>query len=340
MTSQPSSHIRAFNIDFNWDQDGLAFPGGYTHADPAEHLRWYRDLGVNTIQTFCVAANGYAWYPTSRVAPVTPGLRGDFLGELTRLAHAEGIRVMGYFCLGANPHWEALHPELIDHKSPNYFRIPLTDAYLDDFCGSVRDALEQTEIDGFMVDWIRARKRTCWPDVEKRMYREFLRVSFPEQAPPDAPEFVEFERRALERAWVRIKEAVVSVRPALIWTNHPFERVDDPIWHGHRLLKEVDWVLNEGPDPAILEWLVRECGEQVRIIQNLCGWKEHDAAQFAKIDRERFGLYGFAQADPLTTLPSHDYTPACAANERNIATLRALYRGSGSSCAARGSRAG
>jgi uncharacterized lipoprotein YddW (UPF0748 family) len=70
--------LRAFCVDFNWDELGrFASPGLYAAANAREHVAWYRALGANTIQTFCVSHNGYAWYP-SRIAPRTPGLRGDF----------------------------------------------------------------------------------------------------------------------------------------------------------------------------------------------------------------------------------------------------------------------
>ncbi|HQE77336.1 MAG TPA: hypothetical protein PLK00_12970, partial [Candidatus Hydrogenedentes bacterium] len=100
-TSAPPERIKAFCIDFNWGPDGFAPPGMYTRASPKAHFEWYRDLGVNTIQTFCVSCPGYAWY-RSEVAPVQPGMEGDFLAELTRLGHEGGMRVMGYFCIGAN----------------------------------------------------------------------------------------------------------------------------------------------------------------------------------------------------------------------------------------------
>ena len=90
----------------------------YAQADPRAHLQWYRELCANTIQTFCVSCCGYAWY-RSEVAPVQPGMKGDFLKEITALAHAEGMQVMGYFCVGANTWWGETHPDKLvraDHQ--------------------------------------------------------------------------------------------------------------------------------------------------------------------------------------------------------------------------------
>ncbi|MDZ7608846.1 MAG: hypothetical protein U5K79_25440 [Cyclobacteriaceae bacterium] len=60
--------IKAYNLDFNWGDGGpnaFAAPGLWADASPAEHIRWYKDMGVNTIQTFIVSCNGYAWYKNS-----------------------------------------------------------------------------------------------------------------------------------------------------------------------------------------------------------------------------------------------------------------------------------
>ena len=113
----PGDRIKAFCIDFNWvsagDPNGAEVfppPGTFAQADPKVHCQWYKDLGVNTIQTFCVSCNGYAWYRKSGVAPVQPGMKHDFLPELTELAHKDGVKVMGYFCGGANTYWRRSIP--------------------------------------------------------------------------------------------------------------------------------------------------------------------------------------------------------------------------------------
>lgn len=322
--------IQAFCIDFNWDTKGPALPGLFAQADPAEHLRWYKELGANVLQTFCVSYNGHAWYADSRVAPVLPGLQHDFLSEITTLAHREEMQVMGYFCLGANPVWEALHPEQFHGEvDKNTSRTVLTDEYLDYFCSSVRDALEQTDVDGFMIDWFNRPQRGTWMECERKLFRELMGHSMTSQLPLDSAEAVEFDRRLLERAWVRVRETVESTRKVIIWTNHPFHTADDPLWNGHQLLREVDWVLNEDPQVELLSWLEAQVGPHTKIIQNLCGWKDHDASIGKQLNVEKLGLYGFAQADPVTTLPSANYTPSCAANWKNIGIIRELYHALG-----------
>jgi len=144
--------IKAFCIDFNWGTAGFARPGLWADAFPKEHVDWYRALGVNTIQTFCVSCNGYAWYKGG-VVPAQPGLKHDFLPEMVKLGHQERMRVMGYFCVGANTLWGQSHPDL-SYGTPSEPHIPFTTEYLDYLCGSIKDALEKTGIDGFMIDWV------------------------------------------------------------------------------------------------------------------------------------------------------------------------------------------
>lgn len=112
--------IQAFCIDFNWGAggpNGFAKPGLWADADPSEHVAWYKGLGASVIQTFCVSCNGYAWYKGG-VVPAQPGLKHDFLTEVVTLGHKEGMKVMGYFCIGANTRWGQVHPLYIPWYIP------------------------------------------------------------------------------------------------------------------------------------------------------------------------------------------------------------------------------
>jgi hypothetical protein len=66
----------------------------------------------------------------------------DNHGRLFNLSWEES-GLLDYFCLGANPLWEARHPEQFHGEvEGNTWRIVLTGEYLDYFCASVRDALD------------------------------------------------------------------------------------------------------------------------------------------------------------------------------------------------------
>ena len=313
--------IKAISIDINWDMFWRpASPGLYVHADPKAQVRWCHELGANVMQTFCCSYNGYAWFP-SDVAPVTPGLKGNFLQDQVEEGHKLGMKVMGYFCLGSNPYWAINHEahtwhdvrSVTSHNEANagttykdisWNWIPFTNEYLDYFCACIRDVLLKTDVDGFMIDWFKVERCPVWLESEKQMWQELMGEPFPASGAPSAEAEIEFKRRQVERAWIRVKQTVQETRPtAVIWTNQPFTKSDDPLWNGHRLLKEVDWLLNESPKTEFLDWLAANIGPQTKLLQNFCGWADHSAGNWRNLDTKRFGFYGFTTVNPGTGLP-------------------------------------
>ena len=199
--------IKAYDIDFNWGPggpNGFAKPGLWADADPAKHVAWYKEMGANVIQTFCVSCNGYAWYKNG-VVPEQPGLKHDFLLETVRLAHQEGMLVLGYFCAGSNTKWGREHPDL-SYGFPSAPHIPYTDEYLAYLDSAIRDAVGKTGIDGFMIDWLRmpttrASNGGHWLVCEKKLYLQLMNESFPvEDKLPDA-KMTEYGRLAVDRCW-------------------------------------------------------------------------------------------------------------------------------------------
>jgi hypothetical protein len=323
--------IKAFCVDFNWGPggpNGFAGPGVYAAADANVHYQWYKDLGINTIQTFCVSGNGYAWYRASGAAPVQPGLKHDFLVDITKLAHKDGMKVMGYFCVGSNVHWCQTHPNECYDISQS-IQIPFTNRYLDYLSACIKDVLTKTDIDGFMVDWVfsppnpmNAKQPVRWLDCEKQMYAELLGRPFPGKDKVDLNEAVQFQRRAVDRCWRRIYDTAKSTKPnCVIWLSC-FD-LQHPQVSGSRMFREVDWLMNENPNPESLAAVRKEKGEHTKIIQCLCGWGEkHDPRQVAGNPKyDDMGFYGFAGADPETTLPASTE----AANIRNIEILRDVF---------------
>lgn len=324
---ETGKRICSLCLDFNWDMLGRpASPGLYAQADPVAHLDWFLESGANVIQTFCVSYNGYAWYKGSDIAPVTPGLRYDYLPVLTQKAHQEGLGVMGYFCLGANPYWSQEHPQhSYWHAFPNTINMPLHDGYLDYFCGSVADALLKTEIDGFMVDWVnRPTRSDQWVKVEADLFRTLMGEPPPDNGKVPEDVMLEYDRRSIARAWLRLRETVERIRPsALIWTNHPLLAKDKDLWNDTAILREADWILNESQDLSLLSWLQTQCGHATRIIQCLVGWDSHDADAAMQSLTDNQDLYGFCKVAPDTGLPSPEVSQVDC---QNVNALAAYYR--------------
>jgi len=320
--------IRAFCIDFNWGPDGFAPPGMYAQADPGEHIAWYKALGVNTIQTFCTNCCGYAWYK-SDIAPVQPGMEGDFLAEITELGHREGMKVIGYFCVGANTWWGENHP-WESYGTPSRPHIPLTTEYLDYLCSEITEVLTKTAIDGFMVDWmfhIMPGDTLRWLPCEQAMYLELMGAPFPGKKEIKPWDELKFRRLSADRAWKRIRQAAKAVKPnCIVWLSS--HRLLDRQVEGLTMIREADWLMNEHPDPAVLDYVKSVIGPRTRLIQCLSGWgAQHDAAKILDDPYYRdIGFYGFARPDTTTTLPPEKSDdPALAGNARNIAIMRRAF---------------
>jgi hypothetical protein len=322
-----ASDIKAFCIDFNWNAGQFAAPGTFAHASPKEHVRWYRDLGVNTIQTFCVSCDGYAWFRGS-VAPVQPGMKGDFLKEMVAEGHKSGMKVMGYFCIGGNTYWGKTHPDLSYGAPNNAVHVPLSTPYLDYLCATIKDAMTRTGIDGFMVDWVWSPRPT-WLECEKTMYAELFGKPFPGADKVDEAGIAEFERRAVDRCWRRIHETAKGLKPdVVIWLS--CGNLASPQVAGSRMFREVDWLMNENPDFSTLESARRAAGPNTKIVQCVCGWgSAHNATYLIRtFTGKNVGFYGFAAPDPKTTLPPKaSLDSALAGNAWNIERMRRAFRG-------------
>jgi hypothetical protein len=332
-SARAGERLTAFCIDFNWGPNGFAPPGTFAKADPKIHYQWCKDLGTNVLYTFCVTCDGYAWYQKSAVAPVQPGLKHDFLNDIARMAHRDGKLTVGYFCVGANALWAQKHPDQSYGAVPS-IHIPFTTEYLDYFCACVKDVLTKTEIDGFQLDWMYSppllmyEKNVRWMDCEKRMYAELFGRPFPGKDKVDAKEELEFQRRALERCWRRIHDTAKSTKPDCILWLTCFD-LRHPQIAGSKIFREVDWLVNEHPNPSSLEATRKEVGPQTRIWQCISGWgAEHDPGKIANDPKYAdLGFCGFASADPATTLPftAAAKDPRHVANTHNIEILRKVF---------------
>lgn len=329
--------IKAFCIDFNWGSggpNGFAKPGLWADASPAEHVEWYKELGANVIQTFCVSCNGYAWYKGG-IIPEQPGLKTDFLTEMVRLGHREGMLVMGYFCVGANTLWGQNHPDQ-SYDTPSHTHIPFTNEYIDYLCASIQDALKRTGVDGFMLDWFfngpyaPADAKLKWLPCERTMWEELMNEPFPGVDKITPERELAFKRLAVERCWNRVHAAAKSTKPdCIIWLS--CHDLNHPQVAGSKLFREVDWLMNEHPDSTKLEFAKKAIGPHGKIIQCLCGWgDQHDASQVVSDPKYGdVGFYGFAKPDERTSLPpsrSETTDERLIGNAKNIEIIGKAYQ--------------
>ena len=329
--------IKAYDLDFNWGPggpNGFAKPGLWAEADPAKHVAWYKAMGANAIQTFCVSCNGYAWYKNG-VVPEQPGLKHDFLPEMVRLGHQEGLLVLGYFCAGSNTKWGQEHPDL-SYGFPSEPHIPYTDAYLAYLDAAIRDAMSRTGADGFMMDWLRmptsrASNGGRWLECEQKLYAQLMGEPFPGEPQLSSAQMTEYGRRAVERCWNVIRKAAKETNPeCIVWLTCC--DVNDPHIVNSRALRETDWLLNEAGDPQRTADAQRMIGPQTRLITCLANWNGQDPMQIVPAAvKAGIGLYGFTKPGDDSLLPLEDWlarpVSELKGDAKNIAVLARAFHG-------------
>ena len=332
------AEIKSFNIDFNWGPGGpnkFPNPGRWADADPKEHVAWYKDMGCNVIQTFCVSCNGYAWYKNG-VVPEQPGLKHDFLPEMVRLAHRENMLVLGYFCIGANTRWGQTHPAL-SYGIPSACHIPFTDEYLAYLDGAIRDAVKKTGMDGFMVDWVwlpnnRASNGGRWLDCEKKLYTQLTGEPFPGESKLTAEQINNYGRKSIDRCWETIRRAAKETDPrCIVWVT--CNDVNSAQIANSRLLRETDWLLNEAGDIQRTEAARKMIGPNTRLITCLAAWNGQNPSLVVPAAKKAgIGLFGFTKPTQDSLLPPvstylKQPPQSFTGDSRNIAVLARTYLG-------------
>jgi len=329
--------IKAYDLDFNWGDGGpnaFAEPGLWADANPKEHIKWYKDMGVNTIQTFIVSCNGYAWYKNG-VVPEQPGLQYDFLPEMVRLGHKEGMNVMGYLCIGSNTRWGMENPDY-SYGYPNDRHIPYTKKYLKYLDELIRDAVGKTGIDGFMIDWFYQPNRKShegkWLDSEKQRFEELMGNEFPGEEQLSTEEYDAYSRLAIAACWDVIYKAAKESNPDCILWLTCFD-----IMHPHiansKMFQQIDWLMNEAGDMESVAAVRSMVGKDTRLITCLANWNKQDPLVIVpNAIKAGVGLYGFTKPGANSLLPpikNYLESPldSLQGDDKNIAVLARAYNG-------------
>jgi hypothetical protein len=330
-----AGEVRSYCLDFNWGESrAFADPGVWSEANPSKHVAWYKAVGANVIQTFCVSCNGYAWY-RSEVVPSQPGLQHDFLREVVRLGHAEGMKVMGYFCISANSRWGEENPEF-SYGTPSDYHIPYTDEYLRYLSTVITEAVMTTGIDGFMIDWFwqptREATRGKWIEKERALYEQLMGEDFPGEDQLTEEQDLMYSQKAIGRCWKTIQEAAKEANPdCLLWlttneVNHPHV-VDSDMY------REVDWLMGEAGRLSEIIKLKSMVGDHTRLITCMSDFGDPDAVrEVPEAMKAGVGLYGYAKPEGQDgTISLEEIFEAdlnqLKGNEQRIAVLARAYRG-------------
>jgi hypothetical protein len=334
-SSDKGETFKSYNLDFNWGEGGpneFAEPGLWADANPKEHIKWYKDMGVNIVQTFIVSCNGYAWYKNG-VVPEQPGLKHDFLPEMVRLGHKEDMKVVGYLCIGSNTRWGIENPEY-SYGVPNDRHIPYTKKYLEYLDEIIRDAVKKTGVDGFMIDWFYQPNRNSnngnWLDSEQERYEELMGQSFPGVNELSEEDYNAYSRLAIEECWNVIYKAAKETNPDCILWLTSFD-----IMHPHivnsKMFKQVDWLMNEEGDVKKMDSVRDMVGKDTKLITCLANWNQKNPiTQATNASKNGVGLYGFVRPNKNSLMPPIENYLSSPINsfsgdDQNIATLARIY---------------
>jgi hypothetical protein len=328
-------NIKSYCLDFNWAgrRGGFAKPGAWKDADPAATVAWHKAVGSNVIQTFAVSCNGYSWYKNG-VVPEQPGLKHDFLREVVKLGHAENMKVMGYFCIAANTRWGTENPEL-SYGTPSGYHIPYTDGYLKYLSAAITDAVKNTGIDGFMIDWVwqPTRKSTegKWIEAEKKLYQQLMREPFPGEKNLSKAQDLAYSRKAIDRCWKTIRKAAKDANPkCIIWLTT--NKMHHPHVINSDMYKEVDWLMGEAGRLSEILKAKPMVGKNTHLITCLALWNGADATKAVpEALAEGVGLYGFARPSSNNgTINLDEILPKQLSelhgNNKSIAVLARAYQ--------------
>jgi len=331
--------IKAFNIDYNWGPGGahgFAKPGLWADANPGILMKWYEDLGCNVVHSFGVSCNGYAWYKNG-IIPEQPGLKYDFLTEMVKIGHKKNMKVFGYFCVGANNKWEEDHPDLCYRMDGQ--QIPFTTQYINYLSASIADAIKKTDMDGIMLDWFYnpgggkdPLPSLRWLPCEQVMYQELMNQPFPGKDKITPEIELDFRRKAIDRAWKRVREITKKTKSdCIIWLT--CYDLNSKEIAGSDMLKEIDWLMNEAGDIASTEAVRSLVGSQTKLITCPASWDQQDPTKaVSHAIKEKIGLYGFTKpVIGYSMLPVDAYLTesidSLKGGARNIAILARVYKG-------------
>jgi hypothetical protein len=156
-------------------------------------------------------------------------------------------------------------------------------------------------MDGTMIDWLwnphDSLRAQGWLPAEQKLFTQLTGKAFPASGQPAAEAKLEYDRKAINRCWARIKQARDQAnRDCILWLS--VNDLSRPCIKDSPLLRQVDWVMNESPDPRLYEIGRRLAGPRTRMIQNEVGWTNHDAKSFlADPSHRSLDLYGFAEPE-------------------------------------------
>ncbi len=218
---------RTIFVDFHNPE----FPeDGFSKFDAEKYFRTLLRVRPSEIMLWTNDHYGNCFYDT-KVGHKHARLKGDYFGELTRLAHANGIRVCAYISIGwhnrnaaEHPEWRQLNATGEPEKSANWSRVCMNSPHRDFSLAALRELTENYQPDSFWLDILQPPRLGCYCRFCREKYEALFGTSIPTTPLPGTTDLKRIRQfcRIMRRDFIAdARELIHSIKPdaVIIWNG-------------------------------------------------------------------------------------------------------------------------
>jgi len=218
---------RTIFIDFHNPE----FPeDGFSRFDAEKYFQTILRVRPSEVMLWTNDHYGSCFYNT-KVGHKHARLKGDYFGDLTRLAHENGIRVCAYISIGwhnrnaeEHPEWRQLDAAGEPVKAANWKRVCMNSPHRDFSLAMLRELTENYQPDSVWLDILQPPKMGCYCRFCQEKFKALFGTEMskdPETGNTDLKRIKQF-RRLMRRDFIAdARELIHSIKPdvTIIWNG-------------------------------------------------------------------------------------------------------------------------
>ncbi|TVY02974.1 beta-galactosidase trimerization domain-containing protein [Cohnella terricola] len=206
--------------------------GAFTKEEAQKQVALFQKAKIEAVSFFAYDHYGQAFYP-SRIAPIHPGLKGDYTGLMTEALREAGLRVTLYLAALTSAHLHATHEDWLVRTETNHApkgawlqeeasHLCVNSPFVDEFMVPlIKETIERHQPDAVWIDagaWM--IDTPCWCVHCQERYRADTGLNLPSSPAPKPNDELADESWLKWRLWKRsrinvyINKLVAAVREA------------------------------------------------------------------------------------------------------------------------------
>jgi len=218
---------RTLFIDFHNPE----FPeDGFSKFDAEKYFQTIRRVRPSEIMLWTNDHYGSCFYDT-KVGHKHARLKGDYFGELTRLAHENGIRVCAYISIGwhnrnaeEHPEWRQLNAAGEPERVGNWKRVCMNSPHRDFSLAALREIVENYQPDSVWLDILQPPRLGCYCQFCQEKFEALFGSAIPtapEAGSTDLKRIRQFCRIMRRDFIADARELIHSIKPdvTIIWNG-------------------------------------------------------------------------------------------------------------------------